>query len=373
MAVRSTHIAASAIASSVSSPPVAVADPPDLPAAASSAGCGSDVAGPVAAPSATVNRLRTGPVQPIRVPLWYGCERPGVDLAPALIDAALRQRWVDRQDHDLAARLRASVTIAVADVPDALARRDRHDLAFLPAIVDASARLADATESAIASGALALTLGGDHAVALGSLAGAARAARRMTGPDGRPGRLGVIWIDTHADLNTPETSPSGHIHGLPLAAALGAGPAELTGLAGGEPAVDAADICLIGVRDLDPGERRVIRERGVWTRTMEEWDDSGIREGVLTAVERLRARGVAAVHLSFDIDVIDPVDLPATGTICPGGLTSREAARVLRMIRDADLPVVSADVVELDVTRDHDDLSLWTTILTATLLGETQR
>ncbi len=315
-----------------------------------------------------------GPVQPILVPLWYGCERPGVERAPALIDAALRRRWREREEPDLAARLRDSVTIDVPELPDALGRRDRHDLAFLPVIAEASARLADATEHAVASGALALTIGGDHAVAAGSLAGAARATHRLTGPDGQPGRLGVIWIDTHADLNTPESSPSGHMHGLPLATSLGIGPRELTSLAGGPNAVDAADVCLIGVRDLDPGERLIIRERGIWTRTMEEWDDTGIREGVLAAVAHLRSRGVAAVHLSFDVDVIDPVDLPATGTICPGGLTSREAARVLRMIRDADLSVVSADVVELDPTRDHDDLYLWTTtILVATLLGETQR
>ncbi len=320
------------------------------------------------------NRLLTGPIQPILVPLWYGCERPGVERAPALIDAALRRRWREREDVALAARLRDSVTIEIPDVPDALARRDRHDLAFLPAIAVASARLADAAERAVVSGALALTIGGDHAVAAGSLAGAARAVREMTGPDGRPGRLGVIWIDTHADLNTPKTSPSGHIHGLPLATSLGIGPGELTSLAGGPAAVAAADVCLVGVRDLDPGEQRIIRDHGIWTRTMEEWDDNGIREGVLAAIAHLRARGVTAVHLSFDVDVIDPVDLPATGTICPGGLTSREAARVLRMIRDAELPVVSADVVELDPTRDHDDLYLWTTtILVATLLGETQR
>ena len=320
------------------------------------------------------NRLLTGPVQPILVPLWYGCERPGVERAPALIDAALRRRWLEREDTVLAARLRDSVTIAIPDVPGALERRDQHDMAFLPAIAEASARLADASEQAVTSGALALTIGGDHAVAAGSLAGSARAVHQMTGPDGLPGRLGVIWIDTHADLNTPQSSPSGHIHGLPLATSLGVGPRELTGLAGGPNAVEAADVCLIGVRDLDPGERRIIRERGIWTRTMEEWDDNGIREGVLAAITHLQSRGVAAVHLSFDVDVIDPVDLPATGTICPGGLTSREAARVLRMIRDAELPVVSADVVELDPTRDHDDLYLWTTtILVATLLGETQR
>jgi arginase len=322
----------------------------------------------------SANRLRNGPVQPILVPLWYGCERPGVDQAPALLDAALRHRWREREDIELASRLQESVTVEIPDVPGALERRDRHDLAFLPAIAVASARLADEAERAVASGALALTIGGDHAVAAGSLAGSARAVRRLTGPDGQLGRLGVIWVDTHADLNTPATSPSGHIHGLPLATSLGIGPEELTSLAGGPPAVAAADVCLVGVRDLDPGEQAVIREHGIWTRTMEEWDDDGIREGVLAAIAHLRERGVAAVHLSFDVDVIDPVDLPATGTICPGGLTSREAARVLRLIRDADLPLVSADVVELDPTRDHDDLYLWTTtILIATLLGETQR
>ncbi len=326
-------------------------------------------------PSGPTNRLRTGPVQPLLVPLWYGCEVPGVDRAPAAIDTALRERWLTRDEPDLAARLGDAVLIPVPEVQDALDRRGRRDFAFLPAIAGASRTLADATADAIADGALALTFGGDHAVAAGSVAGAARATRRMIGPDGRTGRLGLIWIDTHADLNTAETSPSGHVHGLPLASLLGEGPEELTGIAGDGPAVRPDDVCLLGVRDLDPGERRMIRERGIWTLTMEEWDDLGLREGIAAAIAHLRRQRVTAVHFSFDLDVIDPVDLPATGTTCPGGLTSREAARVLRMVRDADLPIVSADVVELDITRDTPaGLYLWTTtILTATLLGETQR
>jgi arginase len=326
-------------------------------------------------PSGPTNRLRTGPIQPLLVPLWYGCEVPGVDRAPAAIDAALRNRWRDRDESALAARLCDAVTIPVPDIPDAMDRRNKRDFAFLPAIAATSQALADAAEVAVRDGSLALTFGGDHAVAAGSVAGASRAVREMTGPDGAPGRLGLIWIDTHADLNTPDTSPSGHVHGLPLASLLGEGASELTSIAGDGVAVRPDDVCLLGVRDLDPGERRMIRERGIWTLTMEEWDDLGLREGIAAAIAHLRRQRVTAVHLSFDLDVIDPVDLPATGTTCPGGLTSREAARVLRMVRDADLPIVSADVVELDITRDTPaGLYLWTTaILTATLLGETQR
>ena len=326
-------------------------------------------------PTVIVNRLRHGPVQPLLAPLWYGCEVPGVERAPAAIDSALRDRWRDRDEPVLAARLLDPVMIPVPDVPDAMSRRGRRDYVFLPAIAAASRALADATEAAVRGGELALTFGGDHAVAAGSVAGAARAVRTMTGPDGEPGRLGLIWIDTHADLNTPQTSPSGHVHGLPMASLLGEGAEELTSIAGGHPAVRPADVCLLGVRDLDQGERRMIRERGIWTLTMEEWDDLGLREGITAAMAHLRRQRVTAVHVSFDLDVIDPVDLPATGTTCPGGLTSREAARVLRMVRDADLPIVSADIVELDITRDTPaGLYLWTTtILTATLLGETQR
>lgn len=345
----------------------------DRPGAASSAG---PAVGTFTAASDQTNRLTGAPIQPILVPLWYGCERPGTDLAPALIDAELRARWMQREDHALSARLRDAVTVPVPVVPSAQTRVNQRDMVFLPAIAETAAHLADAVEAAITDGALALTLGGDHALGVGSISGAARAVRQMGG-DGEPGRLGVVWIDTHADLNTPATSPSGHIHGLPLASAMGFGPHELIRLAGVRPAINPADICLLGVRDLDAGERRMIREHGIWTRTMEEWDDGGIRDGVLAAVAHLRDRGVTAVHLSFDVDVMDPVDLPATGTICPGGLTTREAARVLRMIRDADLPIVAADVVELDPTKDHtehDGLYLWTTTtLLATLLGETQR
>jgi arginase len=214
----------------------------------------------------------------------------------------------------------------------------------------------------VAGGELALVLGGDHALAAGSIAGAALAA---------PGRLGVLWLDTHPDLNTPRTSPTGHLHGMPLAASLGLGEPALTDLGRPGATLDPADLCLLGIRDIDPGERDLIRDRGIWARTMEAWSAQGIMEGLEAALAHLSGRGVAAVHVSFDLDVLDPTVMPGTGTAVPGGLTLREARRVLRRLAAWDGPIRSADVVELNAELDPTGRSTETAVsLLATLLGE---
>lgn len=311
------------------------------------------------------NRLAAGRVQPVLVPLWLGAERPGVDEGAAELDAALRVRWQDRAFPGLLARLAPAREVAVSAPPDAAARLHRRDLAFLPAIADACAELAELTESAIFEGHLALALGGDHALSAGSIQGAARAAAAGGG------RLGVVWIDTHPDLNTPETTPSGHLHGMPLAAALGLGGEALAPLNRLAPALDPADICLLGVRDVDPGERALIREAGIWARSMDAWSDQGIVPGLEAALTHLTARGVGAVHVSFDVDVLDPLVLPGAGTTAPGGLTYREASQVVRRLRAWDGPIHSLDWVELNPTLDPGGGSTEiATALLATALGE---
>ncbi len=312
------------------------------------------------------NRAIAGSIQPIEVPLWLGAERPGVEQAAAAIGTGLRQRWITRQRPELQQRLSAPVTIAVDTPADARDRLHRQSLEFLTPITTACQQLAAAVDAAIRSGSLALVLGGDHAVSMGSIAGAARAAH--------PSRLGVLWIDTHPDLNTPATSPSGHLHGMALASALGMGGADLAALHDLGPTVATSDICLLGVRDLDPGERRLIRDQQIWAMTMEEWTDSGLLAGLEAALAHLMAREVSAVHLSFDLDVLDPKLLPGTGTTVAGGLDFRETSRVLRSLRAWDGPLHSIDWVELNPALDASGWSTETAIaLLATLLGETMR
>ena len=311
------------------------------------------------------NRLVGGPIRPIEVPLWLGAERPGVERAPAELAAGLRRRWAVRERPELLGRLRQPRVVPVAAPGDAGERLHRRSLEFLPEVAAADA-LAGEVAEAIAGGELALALGGDHALSIGSIAGAARAAAA--------GRLGVLWLDTHPDLNTPETSPSGHLHGMALAAALGLGASALVDVGQPGAKVLAEDVCLLGVRDLDAGERRVIRERGIWTLTMEEWTDLGLAAGVDSALAHLGARGVEAVHLSFDLDVLDPKLLPGTGTTVAGGLIYREASQALRRLRGWDGPIRSVDWVELNPTLDADGWSTETAVaLLATLLGETMR
>jgi arginase len=215
--------------------------------------------------------------------------------------------------------------------------------------------------AAVLAGHLPLVIGGDHALSIGSIGGAALSRR-----------LGVIWIDAHADINTPQTSPSGHVHGMPLAAAIGRGPQVLIDVAaGGRLALE--NLVYIGVRDLDRGERELLRASGALVVSMDRVDEMGLRAIARETVERLLANGVEAVHLSFDLDSLDPTILPGTGTRVPGGFTFREARRLLTLLRESDLPIISADVVELNPLLDPSGGSTEIAAsLTAALLGETQ-
>jgi len=310
------------------------------------------------------NRLRHAPVQTITVPLWYGCEVPGPELGAKALRDGLVRRWEAPQHGDLQARLLAPITIPVTEIDDAAHLVHRRDLTFLPAIEDANQRLADAVDSAIRQGHLALVLGGDHALAIGSIAGAARNATRP----------GVIWIDTHPDMNTPASSASGHIHGMPLGTVTGRAVETLprsSMLAGRVPMVQPEHVCLLGIRDIDLDEQRFIRERGIFARSMDEWNDEGILPGLQSALAYLERQGVDSIHLSFDLDSLDPVYLPGTGTRYPGGLTVREASRILRYLGDADAPLHSMDMVELNPRLDPSGNSTETALhLLATALGQ---
>jgi arginase len=180
---------------------------------------------------------------------------------------------------------------------------------------------------------------------MGTIAGVARFFRE------RGERLGLVWFDAHGDANTPDTSPSGNIHGMPLAVALGLGAPELVGLAGFSPMVEGSRAAVVGLRDVDPGERGNLRELGIGAFTMRDVDERGMRAVMEEAIQRALA-GTAGIHVSFDLDGVDPEFAPGVGTPSPGGLSDREAHLAMEMLADTG-KVVSAELVEVNPILDH--------------------
>ncbi len=216
---------------------------------------------------------------------------------------------------------------------------------FLREITDICAALADGVESVVDAGAFPLVLGGDHAQAIGTVSGISRHYRK------KGERIGAIWVDAHTDMNTPGTSTSGNIHGMPLAALCGVGPSALVDLAGEEPALRGEDVCIIGVRDVDASELPIVRENGVRVYTMSELDSRGASLCFCEAFEQVTAN-TAGVHLSFDLDGIDPTHAPGVGTPVPGGLTLRESHLICELAHRSG-KLVGMEMVELNPTLDE--------------------
>lgn len=314
---------------------------------------------------ADFNFLRTARMQPIAVPLWYGCEVPGTDHGAIALRDGLEQRWLEGHFNKLLSRLEPPITIPVEDVPRARARLHQRDLVFLDAIDAANTILADKVDATIKRGHLPIVLGGDHSLAIGSIAGAVRNSEK----------IGVLWIDTHADINTPEGSLSGHIHGMPLAVALGLAADDLprsTVIAGFAPMIQPDQIAYLGIRDIDLMEEDTIVEKNIFARTMDEWSDEGIIHGLEAALQHLVGAGCDAIHLSFDVDVLDPGIFPGTGTRYPGGITIREASQIMRYLGMwTGLPIRSFDFVELNPMLDTSGHSTNAALhLLATALGQ---
>jgi arginase len=275
----------------------------------------------------------------VGAPLDLGQGRRGVDMGPSAIRyAGLEERL-------------ASFGCIVVDrgnvqtpEPEALSVGDE-SARFLSEILDACAGLATLVADVVADGGMPLVLGGDHSIALGTLAGLRRAA-------GVPG--GVIWIDAHGDLNTPETSPTGNVHGMPLAAALGLAGDRFSHASLGLPAVDPRRVVLLGVRSLDPAERSLIRETGIRAITMTEIDRIGIERAVQEAIDR--ASGPGFVHVSLDLDALDPEIAPGVGTPVKGGLTYREAHLACEDLAESGL-VGSLELVEVNPILDRENAS----------------
>jgi arginase len=216
---------------------------------------------------------------------------------------------------------------------------------YLPQITDTCTRLAAAVEKALGEKRFPLILGGDHSIAAGTVAGAS-AHFRETGR-----KIGLIWVDAHSDMNTPETSPSGNVHGMPLACCVGMGPRELTHIGGHVPIVDPHSVALVGIRSVDELERRNIQRAGLRVFTMRNIDEQGLR-AVMSEAIAVASQGTDVFHVSFDMDSVDPREAPGVGTPVPGGLTYREAHLAMEMICDSG-KMRSMDVVEVNPVIDE--------------------
>jgi arginase len=224
----------------------------------------------------------------------------------------------------------------------------------VPEIGEVSLAVAQAVEEAMDAGTIAITLGGDHSLAIGSIAGVSNFYRK------RKEDFGVVWFDAHGDINTPQSSKSGNVHGMPFAVSLGDGDERLVQLLGFSPKVDASRCALIGIRDLDQEEVRFIAKSGIHPYTMRDVDDLGMGGVIRAALEGIN-RGdqmtkpapakVQKLHVSFDIDVIDPDVAPGVSTASRGGLSYRESHHALELLADTGM-VASIDIVELNPARD---------------------
>ena len=277
----------------------------------------------------------------IGVPLDLGAGRRGVDMGPsalrgAEIHARVRELGYDVIEH-------GDMEVSIAET------RDPGDpkLKYLKEIRQTCAALRDVVTGVLAEGRMPIVLGGDHSIAMGTIAGASRFHRERN--NGK--KIGLIWFDAHGDMNTPETSPSGNIHGMPLAVALGLGEESLVDLGGERPMVDGARAAVVGLRDVDAAERANIKETGIGAFTMRDIDERGMRTVMEEAITRA-STGTAGIHVSFDIDGIDPDFAPGVGTPSPGGISYREAHLAMEMLADTGL-VMSAEIVEVNPILDH--------------------
>jgi len=289
----------------------------------------------------------------IGVPMDLGAGRRGVDMGPS----AIRYARLHEELTELGYAVRDVGDIKVPVVETLKTNGgEPGGLHHLSAIREACAALAGRLGE-MAEDEFPVVLGGDHSISIGSVSGLSRR-----------GRTGVVWIDAHADFNTPATSPSGNIHGMPLASLLGLGDPQLTGIAGPAPKVRPEDVVLIGVRSVDPGERELLRQSGVAVYTMKEVDKMGMPTVAANAIAQMQ--GLERVHVSFDADVLDPSAAPGVGTPVPGGLTYREAHLLMELLADAGI-VTSLDLVEVNPILDEKNRTAAIVVeLAASLLGK---
>jgi arginase len=292
-------------------------------------------------------------VSVIGVPMDLGQGRRGVDMGPSAIRYAGLQERVQRLGYTVKDQ-------GNIDVPTAEAHNIQHDnLKYLPEVVRVSEDLQEKVKDVVGMDHFPIILGGDHSISIGSIAGITQKYKK----------LGVIWFDAHADFNTSETSPSGNIHGMPLACCLGIGQDELIRVAGFTPKLSPENVVIVGARSIDPEERLLLKKHNVTCFTMHEVDKLGIAKVMEEAI-RIASNGTDGIHLSLDLDSIDPDMAPGVGTPVLGGVTYREGHLAMEMLFQSG-KVVSCDVVEVNPILDEHNKTARTAVdLVCSLLGE---
>ncbi len=285
--------------------------------------------------AANVRKIRV-----IGVPLDMGASRRGVDMGPSALRVAGLEARLEALGHQVTDG--GNIRVEIAET-QALGEKNAR---YLKQIAETCKRTAEAVVKTLEGGMTPLLLGGDHSLAAGSVSGVAEFYRRQEQ------KIGVIWIDAHSDINTPESSPSGNVHGMPLAALLGLGPEPLSSLFGYSPKIAPGNTVLIGVRDIDEAERENIRRAGVTeVYTMRDIDERGMRV-VMERALRAVSKGTAGFHVSLDMDWIDPEDAPGVGTPVRGGATYREAHLAMEIIADHG-KMLSMEIVEVNPVIDE--------------------
>jgi arginase len=274
----------------------------------------------------------------VGAPMDFGAGRRGVDMGPS----ALRKAGINTKLDKLGYSIQdlGNVFVEQQESMPAGASNAR----FLDTIAQSCSGLATMVEGVIGDHKFPLVLGGDHSIAAGTVAGVASAYRRL----GQT--IGLIWIDAHTDMNTPDTTPSGNVHGMPLACCIGRGPAELSNILGFSPKVDPKNVVLIGIRDVDKEESGLVRASGVTVFTMRQIDEIGLR-AVMEQALAIAQKETAGFHLSLDMDAIDPVEAPGVGTPVQGGITYREGHLAMEMICDSG-GLLSMELVEVNPVLD---------------------
>jgi arginase len=296
-------------------------------------------------------------VRIIGVPMDLGQSRRGVDMGPS----ALRVAGLQARVKQLGIHVEDIGNIQVKQ-PEEMSYGEKR-AKYLQEIAETCQDLATAVEKSLEEDFLPLVLGGDHSIAAGVSAGASDFYRKQKK------EIGYLWLDAHGDMNTPESSPSGNVHGMPLATIMGYGAPELTDLMGFKPKAEPGNIVIVGARDLDAQERKIVKKSGVHVFTMRDIDERGMRE-VMSDALKYAMDDTAGVSVSLDMDFVDPADAPGVGTPVRGGVTYREAHLAMEMIADSEA-MISMEIVEINpVIDEHNRTALLGVELVLSGLGK---